>query len=330
MGGGGNRALDSALGVDMGGDELLDDISPVDIDGEDLLADMIATDLRYTQMPANAPSTRDIHSRSPSYSYPSSDTSYRQIHGRAPYPPTGPQRGDASLELSQNMGSAHHYQQPYLQGHQSHSQPSAVYASENGTWDPARAVSGFDLTRTTSAGWLDVQARMLASHPHDRSHTYPPSNGQSPWGRATSPAPLKSTSASSPNYPFPTLNSPFYPSQSPISGDFSSATSAGSSLLNSASAYLPSSSSHSQENSRTGRPSSRYGHRSYGPSSSPSNQYPSATNRDLRTYQQHQSQHLSAQSMASISIPHVHTSSASSSGSGTPNFWLGANSRDVR
>ena len=329
MGGSGNRALDSALGVDIGGDELLDDVYPVDLDGEDILADMIAADLRYAQMPANVPSTRNMHSRSPSYSYPSSDTSYRQIHGRAPYPPAGPQRGapDASLELSQNMGSTPHYQQSYLQAHQSHSQPSAGYASEHDTWDSARAVSGSDQTRTASAGWLDVQARMLASHPHDRSHTYPPSNGQSPWGRATTPAPLKSTSASSQNYAFPTLNSPFYPSQSPISGDFSSATSTGSSLPNSAPAYLPSSSSHSQENSRTERPSSRYGHRSYGPSSSPTNQYPSATNRDLRTYQH---QHLSAQSMASIQIPHIHTSSASSSGSGTPNFWLGANSRDVR
>ena len=313
---GGSRALDS-LANEAGGDESghteFDDISPVD---EDLLVDISSTDFRHTRISADITSAYDMNLRASSYNHTPSDTSYRPSHGRSPYPPSGQQRGtpDISIEpphLAQSMAATHHYQQSYLQAHQSQPQSSHLYASEHGTWDPVGVPRG-EHARTTPAGWLGSQDRLLANHTPDRS---PPGNSQSSWARTTSPAPTRSTGASSPSVPFTTLNSPFYPSQ--ISGNYSGAASPTSSLPSSATAYHHSSSDHVQDNSQIRRPSSAYGHRSYA-SSPPSNHYVSTPNRGLHMYQQHQSQQLL--SVQSRSIPHIHTSSSTGSGSGTPGF----------
>jgi hypothetical protein len=295
-GAGGPRALNYALPAEMGGDESgnteFDDISF----DEDLLADVVGSDLHYPRMPTDMSPTYDMHSRASSYNYPSSDASTRSSHGRAPYPQSGHQQRspDVSLEpphIPQSMGSTHHYQQSYPTEHQSQSQSQGLYGSEHGTWDPSNG----DHPRMTPMGWLNSQDRPLAVHVHGRPRT-PSSTGLSTWGRATSPAPPASINGSSPSYPFPTLNSPFFPPHSHITGDFSTAMSLGS-----APAYhqLPSGLGNSQVKRAA-------------------NHFPSVSNRDM--YQQ-QTQHVSTQSMSSISIPHIHTSSPASSGPGTPGLW---------
>ncbi|KIM86513.1 hypothetical protein PILCRDRAFT_306245 [Piloderma croceum F 1598] len=318
----GSRALDPSLAHEMEGDESghpeFDDISA--IDGEDLLADVVSTDLRYSHIPADMPAAYGMHLRASSYKYPPSDTSYRPSHGRAPYPASAQQRQTADISIepphfSQSLGSNHNYQQSNLQAQQSQSQSSALYVPD-ATWDSA-GVPRDDQVRTTSASWLGGQDRLVANHTHDRSHTFSPGSNQSSWGRATSPAPLRSTSASSPNYTFPTLNSPFYPNQSQVAGNYPSSTLPASSLPSSASAYRQSSAD--QGNSQTRRPSSAYGHRSYASSPPSSNQYPSTPNRSLHMYQPQQPQHLSVQSI-SHSISHIPTSSSTGHGTGTPGF----------
>ena len=310
---GGNRAVDHSVG---GGDESgsteFDDTSPVD---EDLFIEAALPDPRQAHMPADMSPYDMPHPRASPYTYSPPDVPYRQSHGRAPYPPSGQQRGnpDASNmppRHPQTLGSTHHYQQPYIQPHQNHSDSSHLYSSEHDnahrTWDAASSVGRSGHARTTPADWPNSQDRPLAGLPHDRSQTYPPASGQSSWGRTNSPVPTRSTSASA-SYPFATLTTPFYPNPSQASGTYSNTTPPSSSISSSNQQYHTSSSGPVSGNS--GRPSSGYEHRSYNSSSS-SNPYPSTSNRDLHMYQQH-SQH-----------PHTHTPSASaSSGSGPSNFW---------
>jgi hypothetical protein len=305
---------------DESGHPEFDDISPVD--GEELLAEIVSTDFRHSHIPAEMSAAYDMHMRAPSYKYSPSDTSYRPSHGRAPYPASAQQRqiADISIEpqhFSQSLGSNHNYQQSNLQAQQSQSQSPALYVPEHATWDSV-GVPRNDQARTNSASWLGGQDRLLANHTHDRSHTFSPGSNQSSWGRAASPAPPRSTSASSPSYTFPTLNSPFYPSQSQVAGNYSNSTLPASSLPSSASAYHQSSAD--QGSSQTRRPSSAYGHRSYASSPPSSNQYSSTPNRNLHMYQQQQSQHLSVQSISSHSIPHIPTSSSTGHGTATPGF----------
>lgn len=318
---GGNRALDHALANDMVGDEFgnieFDDVSPFD---EDLLADVVATDLPYTRMPTDTAPAYDMHASAP-YSYPSSDTSHRLSHGRAPYPQPGHQRHspDVSLELqrlSHNMGSTHHYQQSHLAGRQSQSQPQALYALERSGWDQSSSVSRNDHARTMAADWPNGQER-FSTGPHDKSRT-PLSAGRVSWGGTTSHASPRSIGASSPNYPFPTLNTPFVPSQSHLTGNFPCAASPSSSTLSCAPAYRQSSSGNEQSNSQIRRPSSRYEHRNNVSSPHSYTQYQLISNSD-QIYQQ-QTQHPSVQSLSSVSIPNIHNSSPASSGSGTPGF----------
>jgi len=320
----GSRALDPSLANEMEGDESghpeFDDISAVD--GEDLLADVVSTEFRRSRIPADMPASYDIHSNASSYKTSSSDTSYRPSYGRAPYPVSAQQRQatDTPIEpqhFSQSIGSNHNYPQSYLQAQQSQSQSSALYVPAQANWDSA-GVPRSDQARTTSASWLGSQDRLLANHTHDRQHTFSPGSNQSSWGRATSPAPPRSTSASSPSYSFPTLNSPFYPSQSQVGGNYLSSTLPASPVPGSPSAYRQSSAD--QGSSQTRRPGSAYGHRGYTSSPSSSNQYPSTLNRNLHMYQQQQSQYLSVPSISSHSIPHIPTSSSTGHGTGTPGF----------
>lgn len=297
---GSNRPLDSPLanGGDESGNADFDDTSPID---EDQLADVMVTDLHfnYPRMPANTSPTYDMHSRTPSYSYPLSDNPYRAIHGRTPYPQSDQRRGSPevpleSARLSQNMGSNHHYQQPYLQAHQSQPQSQASYALEHGAWDPSSGVPRGGHIRTTPFGWMNGQDRLLAGHVQDNSRIGgPPTSGHSSWGRATSPAPSTGV-VSSTNYTMPTLNSPFYPNQPQVIATISDVTSSSNSSI----------------------------------PGSTSNHYSSISNHDIHMYQQ-QTQHLSVQSMSSLSVPHS-TSAPASSGEGTPSFWPGQNGGTLR
>lgn len=320
------RPLDHGLTADAGGDDSgnpdFDDISP--IDGDDVLAEVAPPDLRYSRLSGNTHSSYDMspHSRASSYGYSSSDSSYRQSHGRMPYP-SGQQRGTTEISLesprvSQNMGSSHQYQQSYLQSNQNHTQSPTIYASEHisnphGSWEPATSASRGEHARSTQSNWLGSHDRSLAGHAGDRSQTYPPAGGQYSLNRATSPAPTRSSGASSPNYPFPALTTPFYPNQTPLSGHYSSSTSTSSGLPSPAQPY------HSSSSQPTGRTSASYENRSYASSPSPSIPYPSSSSRDLHMYQQ-QSQHTSVPSISSLSVPHIHSSSTSSSSS-SHGYW---------
>lgn len=329
------RNSDNAHGGEPGdesGNPDFDDISPTDV--EDPLAEAVAQDLRYGRLGGGAHPSYDTpshSSRTPSYAYSSEGGGYRQSHGRMPYPHSS-HRGTPDLPLessgrvSQPINSNHGYpQHSYPPSHHTHS-PTMYDETSSHSWDAANnGVSRSQHSRTAPAGWISGATDRPMSNlgiAGDRGMTYP-QVGQPPssWARATSPGPRRSSGATSPSFPFPTLNSPFFPNQSQMQGNYgSSATSSSSSSIGGGSTAPQYHSSGQQLPGigPSGRSSSGYDHRSYTSSPSPSEPYPhtSHSRRDLnRMYQQHPSQNPSSASMSPLTVPHLHSSS------NTTGYW---------